>query len=73
MTYELVITREGTLLFPEIGPISDAGLNFEELREQIEEIRSMPTWNKSDLVQAFHCMVPEFSHLEIGKHLDSRM
>ncbi len=37
-TYELVVTREGMLLFPEIGPIAVAGLNFDELRDQIDEI-----------------------------------
>jgi len=40
ITHELVITREGMLLFPEIGPIAVAGLNFDELREQINEIVS---------------------------------
>lgn len=40
VTHELVITREGMLLFPEIGPIAVAGLNFNELREQINEIVS---------------------------------
>ena len=40
LTHELVITREGMLLFPEIGPIAVAGLNFDELREQINEIVS---------------------------------
>lgn len=39
-TYELVITREGMLLFPEIGPIAVAGLSFDELRQQISEIVS---------------------------------
>lgn len=40
VTYELVVTREGMLLFPEIGPIAVAGLNFNELRQQIDEIVS---------------------------------
>ncbi|PCJ23166.1 MAG: hypothetical protein COA96_12370 [SAR86 cluster bacterium] len=40
VTHELVITREGMLLFPQIGPIAVAGLNFSELREQINEIVS---------------------------------
>jgi protein involved in polysaccharide export with SLBB domain len=39
--YDLVITREGILQFPEIGPISVAGLSFDEmkqvLRARIEE------------------------------------
>lgn len=39
-TYELVVTREGMLLFPEIGPIAVAGLDFDDLRNQINEIVS---------------------------------
>ena len=39
--YDLVITREGILQFPEIGPVSVAGLTFDEmkrvLRARIEE------------------------------------
>ncbi len=39
-TYELIVTREGNLLFPEIGPIAVAGLSFDELRDQINNIVS---------------------------------
>ncbi len=38
LTHELVITREGMLMFPEIGPVSVAGLNFDEMRAQIQSI-----------------------------------
>ena len=38
ITHELVITREGMLMFPEIGPVSVAGLSYQELREQIQNI-----------------------------------
>ncbi len=33
--YELVITRDGLLLFPDIGPIPVAGLKFSQLRRRI--------------------------------------
>ncbi|MCZ4336724.1 SLBB domain-containing protein [Shewanella colwelliana] len=33
--YDLVINREGTIQFPELGPISVAGLSFAELRESL--------------------------------------
>lgn len=33
--YEVTVTREGVLEFPEIGPINVAGLTFAEMREQI--------------------------------------
>lgn len=38
LTHELVITREGMLMFPEIGPVSVAGMTFQELRDQIQNI-----------------------------------
>ena len=38
LTHELVITREGMLMFPEIGPVSVAGLTFQEMRDQILNI-----------------------------------
>ncbi len=34
--YELPVTRDGILNFPEIGPISVAGLEFSEMKEVIE-------------------------------------
>ncbi len=39
-THELEITREGMLMFPEIGPVAVTGLNFGEMREQIQYIVS---------------------------------
>jgi len=33
--YNLVVSRAGTLLFPEIGPVSVAGLSFAEMQEVI--------------------------------------
>lgn len=38
LTYELEITREGMLMFPEIGPVAVTGLSFGEMREQIQNI-----------------------------------
>lgn len=34
--YEVPVSREGVLVFPEIGPLNVAGLTFEEMRELIE-------------------------------------
>nr|WP_211164377.1 SLBB domain-containing protein [Shewanella salipaludis] len=34
-TYDLVINREGVIQFPELGPISVTGLNFEQLRKSL--------------------------------------
>nr|WP_237732553.1 SLBB domain-containing protein [Shewanella schlegeliana] len=35
--YDLVINREGVIQFPELGPITVAGLTFSELRESLSE------------------------------------
>ena len=35
--YTLVITREGVLNFPQLGPVSVAGLRFSELRETLQQ------------------------------------
>ncbi|MCL1093792.1 SLBB domain-containing protein [Shewanella kaireitica] len=35
--YDLVINREGVIQFPELGPISVAGLNFSELRKSLSQ------------------------------------
>ena len=37
-TYELAVTREGSILFPGIGPVPVVGLTFNEMREQINNI-----------------------------------
>lgn len=36
-SHELVVSREGLLQFPEIGPLSVAGLNFEELKNFLND------------------------------------
>lgn len=35
-THELVVTRDGELQFPEIGPVPVAGLTFQAMREQLQ-------------------------------------
>ena len=35
--YDLVINREGVIQFPELGPITVAGLNFSELRKSLSQ------------------------------------
>lgn len=39
-SYELLVNREGVIQFPEIGPMSVAGLSFEELKNHINEVTS---------------------------------
>lgn len=49
----------------------DAAL--ESFLETALRLRRQATWEKSDLVDLFERVVPEFHHLETGKYLDSRM
>ena len=36
-SYSLVVTREGVLNFPELGPITVSGLRFSDLRSTLQE------------------------------------
>ena len=38
--YQETISREGQLFFPEIGPISVAGLNYQELKQTLQDLVS---------------------------------
>jgi protein involved in polysaccharide export with SLBB domain len=40
LTYDLVVTREGQVMFPEIGPVNVSGLTFDEMRAQLQTIVS---------------------------------
>ena len=39
----------------------------------ITEMKARSEWSKSDLVEFFHEMIPDFRHKETGKYLDSKM
>lgn len=53
-------------------PIFDAGA-LERFEEGITELRKHPTWSKTDIVELFFEMLPDFAHMETGKYLDQRM
>ena len=40
---------------------------------EIERISSLEIWKKSDIVDLFNWMIPEFQHKDTGKYLDARM
>lgn len=46
-------------------------LSYFEL--SIDAMKSRCEWNKTDLVDLFHNMIPDFGHKETGKYLDSKM
>jgi len=49
----------------------DAKLCAFEVR--IQELRGRGCWERSDLIDLFNEMIPEFNHKETGKFLDGRM
>ena len=44
-----------------------------EFEQAILELKSLRAWTKSQIVELFLKMIPEFAHLETGKYLDSKM
>jgi len=40
---------------------------------EIDRLKSLPCWDKPDIVTLFNQMIPEFRHKETGKYLDARM
>ncbi|HEY8572880.1 UDP-N-acetylglucosamine 4,6-dehydratase [Phenylobacterium sp.] len=53
-------------------PVFDAA-RLDRFLARIAEIRACPTWDKPEIVDLFHEMIPDFSHKETGKYLDNRM
>ena len=39
----------------------------------IQEMKSNLKWNKEEIVDLFHTMIPDFGHKETGKYLDGKM
>ena len=46
---------------------------LDEFSSGIELLSNRGSWEKSDLLELFHKVLPEFNHLETGKYLDQRM
>lgn len=63
--------------FKAIGVVRNLGdpgcERLDEFLAGIERIRSQPTWEKRELVELFHALIPDFKHLETGKYLDGKM
>ena len=63
--------------FSSIGVIKndakfDTGKLF-SFEKQIMDLQKDSNWERSDLVNIFHNMIPDFDHKETGKFLDQRM
>ncbi|OXA71453.1 UDP-N-acetylglucosamine 4,6-dehydratase [Flavobacterium aquidurense] len=63
--------------FDNLGIIkNEAIFSFEKLEEftaNIELMKSNKKWDKEEIVNLFHKMIPNFGHKETGKYLDSKM
>ena len=46
---------------------------LEYFTKTIEQLKFQKSWNKDELVDLFHHMIPDFGHKETGKYLDSKM
>ena len=63
--------------FESIGIIkNDLDRNFDKLdlfTSRIQAIRERGIWTRTELIDLFNEMIPEFNHKETGKFLDGRM
>ena len=41
--------------------------------ESIKELRNQKIWKKTEIVNLFNEMIPDFNHIETGKYLDEKM
>ena len=53
-------------------PVIDEA-RLEYFLHSVEDIRARSTWAKSEIVELFNHMIPDFQHKETGKYLDGRM
>ena len=63
--------------FENLGIIKNEA-NFDDFKlesftAQITKMKTGKRWNKEQIVDMFHTMIPNFGHKETGKYLDSKM
>ena len=77
-TYEEFYTEEedyNTDNYDSLGFINtpDIKISFEDVEADFEKVFSNPNSKKSDIVTVIKKYVPDFMHIETGKHLDQKM
>jgi len=77
-TYEEFFTEEEDYEvneFDSLGYIntSEVNISFEEVEADFESVFSNSNSDKSDIVNIINKYVPDFMHIETGKHLDQKM
>lgn len=55
------------------NPLTIERSKLELFEEKISNLRNEGEWEKEDIVDLFHVMIPDFGHKETGKYLDSKM
>ena len=51
----------------------EESISFEEVRKDFDEVFDNPDSTKADIVAVIKKYVPDFEHIETGKHLDQKM
>ena len=46
---------------------------IEHFEDIINSLKVNKKWDKKQIVDLFHNMIPDFGHKEVGKYLDSKM
>ena len=77
-TYEEFYTEEEDYeinKYDSLGFINtpDVKISFEDVESDFEKVFSNPNSQKSDIVTIIKKYVPDFMHIETGKHLDQKM
>jgi FlaA1/EpsC-like NDP-sugar epimerase len=78
--FEEFYTEDETLdmkRFSSVGVIKNEPIFLEEklsyFEKRINEAKNSNVWNRHEIVELFHEMIPNFGHKETGKFLDQRM
>ena len=77
-TYEEFYTEEedyDTEQYDSLGFIktSQESISFDEVKRDFDQVFENPDSTKSDIVSVIKKYVPDFQHIETGKHLDQKM
>ena len=77
-TYEEFYTEEedyDTERYDSLGFIktSQESISFDEVKKDFDQVFNNPDSTKADIVSVIKKYVPDFQHIETGKHLDQKM
>jgi len=77
-TYEEFYTKEEDFnikKYHSLGFINTAevDISFEKVEQDFDAVFDSPNSNKADIVKIINKYVPDFLHIETGKHLDQKM